>query len=94
MTDSGSFAAFSLIALLTFGCSNVAPASEYTNQAVQESNVAQLLTEAQTTQQVDSLFLQANSLLNAHSYKNAIETYDKVLKIRPNKAEAWISTLR
>ncbi len=43
------FVASSLMTLLTFSCSNAAnPQGEYTQQVVQESNVAQLLTEGHT----------------------------------------------
>jgi tetratricopeptide (TPR) repeat protein len=90
MTSWRCFVASGLMTLLTLGCSNEAnPPGEYTQQAVQESNVAQLLTEAQTIQKVDSLFRQANNFFNAHNYSDAIATYDRVLAIRPSFAEAW-----
>jgi tetratricopeptide (TPR) repeat protein len=92
MTSWRRFVASGLIILLATGCGNEAnPPGEYTQQVVQESNVAQLLTEAQTTQKVDSLFRQGNNLLNAQKYSDAIAKYDQVLAIRHSFAEGWIN---
>jgi tetratricopeptide (TPR) repeat protein len=90
MVTRNSLISSSLTAWLMFGCTGLVEAPEdYSQQVVQETNVAQLLRTAQTSKKVEDLFNQGNKLLESRRYEEAIATYDKLLSLKPDRVDAW-----
>lgn len=86
------FIASGFITLLTLGCDDWAnSAGKNTRQIVQETNVAQLFSEAETTQKAEKFFQQGNFFLNSQRYKDAIAAFEQAITIKPQFAEAWIN---
>jgi tetratricopeptide (TPR) repeat protein len=83
----------SLISLVAFGCSDSATSSsiEKTRQVVQDSNVAQLLTEAQDSQKAKTLLLQGNNLLDAQRYQDALIAYNQAVIFKSDSVEIWVN---
>ncbi|MFM6276887.1 MAG: tetratricopeptide repeat protein, partial [Dolichospermum sp.] len=82
----------SLISLMIIGCSDPANySSENTKKVVQENNVNQLLTEVQDNQKAETLLIEANSLLDAHRYQEALVFYNRIIAIKNDSAETWVN---
>ncbi len=86
------FVACGFITLSTLGCGDGANSTgKYSQQVVQETNVAKLLKEANVSQKAQGFLKEGNNLFNSHRYGEAIAAYDKALSINPDIADAWIN---
>lgn len=84
--------ASSFITFSTFGCGNWAHSTaNNTTQVVQESNISQQLIGTQSPQKAAEFLKQANSLLDARRYQDAIAAFDQAIAIEQNIPEAWIN---
>lgn len=87
-----SLIASSLISLMIIGCSDPPNySSENAKKVVQESNVNQLITEVQDSQKAENLLIQANGLLDARRYQEALVFYNRVIAIKNDSAETWVN---
>lgn len=86
------FIACGCLGILSTGCVDVAVSStEYTQQVVQENNVAQLIAEVQDTQEAKKLLIKGNNFLDANRYKEALTFYNQAVEVKKDSEEIWVN---